>query len=108
MRYLRKRAFAMVLRMTPQELELKVHEIVAWVRSGHAWEDDLVELKRDLIETQRFARRLAAHANTAHGHPIVWIIGLDEDARSVEGAPGADIAGWLPSVEARFDGPRLG
>lgn len=82
--------------MSPQQLELRVHQIVATVLPGDPWGDDMVEVKATLIEPRRFARRLGAHANTAHGHTIIWIIGLDERNRSVTGIPSDDKAEWWP------------
>jgi hypothetical protein len=55
------------------------------------------------------ARRIAAHANAARGENILWVIGIDEKARTVPGALWMDLASWWPQVQACFDGvsPRL-
>jgi hypothetical protein len=56
---------------------MKTHEIEAWalrviqrVRSGGGVEDFRVELKREFIDPEKAARRIAGHANSAGGEPI--------------------------------------
>jgi hypothetical protein len=68
-----------------RQLAMRKHEIESWalsvidrVRSGAANEDSRVELKREWIAPDRAARRLAAHANSALGEPILWLIGVDQ------------------------------
>lgn len=73
------------------------------VHEGNSVEDSRVELKGDWIEPHKAARRLAGHANSARGEPILWIIGLDEQVGVVD-LDHDDLAEWVPQVEAYFDG----
>lgn len=90
--------------MTPAELEVRVRDIVEQVQAQRLPEDDFVELKADWIEPARAARRLAAHANTARGEPILWLVGLDEKSGVVPAAR-QEPSEWLGQVEKFFDGP---
>lgn len=89
---------------------MRTHEIESWalsvidrVRSGGANEDSRVELKREWIPPDKAARRLAAHANSALGQPILWLIGVDQKTGDVTPSPN-DLANWWPSVKSEFDG----
>lgn len=86
------------------EVEATVHRVVDDLQAGRPVEDDRIELKRDWPEDfQRTARRVAGHANSAHQEPIIWIIGVDETARSVVGVSGSiDPASWSESLRAAF------
>ena len=90
--------------MRKQEIEFRVIGILERVAKGQPIEDDLVELKAEWPRDHfRAARRIAAHANTARGEPILWLIGVDEK----EGAVGADfeeLSNWFSRVRSRFDG----
>jgi len=90
--------------MTPAELEVRVRDMVEQVQAQRLPEDDFVELKADWIEPPRAARRLAAHANTARGEPILWLIGLDEK-KGVVATTRQEPSEWLSQVEKFFDGP---
>lgn len=87
----------------PPELEAKVLDIVDRVIRRQPVEDSLVELKTAWIEPQKAARRIAGHANAAHGQPIIWIVGVDENGGRVVGAAKTDLANWYPAVSSRFD-----
>jgi hypothetical protein len=89
---------------------MKTHEIEDWalrviqrVRSGGHVEDFRVELKREFIDPEKAARRIAGHANGAGGEPILWIIGIDEKSGRVVDAK-TNFANWWSSVQSRFDG----
>jgi hypothetical protein len=89
---------------------MRKHEIESWalgvlerICSGAANEDSRVELKREWISPVRAARRLAAHANSALGEPILWLIGVDQKTRELVQSPN-DLASWWPSVKSYFDG----
>src|SRR5947199_9982722 len=89
---------------------MRKHEIESWaltvierVRSGAANEDSRVELKREWILPDKAARRLAAHANSALGEPILWLIGIDQKSGELVHSQN-DLAGWWPSVKSYFDG----
>jgi hypothetical protein len=89
---------------------MRKHEIESWalsiidrVRSGAANEDSRVELKREWIPPDRAARRLAAHANSALGEPILWLIGVDQKSRELIQSPN-ELASWWPLVTSYFDG----
>jgi hypothetical protein len=89
---------------------VRTHEIESWalsvvdqVNAGQPNEDSRVELKAQWIEPNKAARRIAGHANWAHGESILWLIGVDEK-KGVTGANLVDIASWYPQVESQFDG----
>jgi hypothetical protein len=89
--------------MTRVQLEAWVLSIVDRARQRHSNEDSRVELKSELPEAHKAARRLAGHANAAHGAPVLWVIGLNE--RTGEAVPKSpDLADWLPQLQAHFDG----
>lgn len=89
--------------MRPHELETKVLGIVDSVMHRQPVEDCLVELKAEWIEPHKAARRIAGHANAAHGQPIIWIVGVDEEEGKVVGASKKELADWYPQVSAQFD-----
>jgi len=89
---------------------MQKHQIEAWalavierIRTGGTNEDSRVEFKKEWISAGKAARRLAAHANSALGEPILWLIGVDQ--KTGEFAQTAyDLANWWPSVKSYFDG----
>lgn len=97
--------------MRASELEAWVLQVVDAVCSGRRYESTRIELKRDFpTDTQRAARRIAAHANAAHGDEILWIVGVDEEAHAVVGlGEEPDPQSWWLGVASRFEGvaPRL-
>lgn len=85
------------------EIESWVLRIVERVEHRLNIEDDSrVELKRAWIDPKIAARKIAGHANTANGEPILWIIGLDEK-KGVMDLEDIEVANWYPQVEKRFD-----
>jgi hypothetical protein len=90
--------------MRPIEIEAWTLSIVDRVRLGAPVEDARVELKRDWPnDRNKAARRIAGQANAAHGSPVLWIIGVDEQS-GVVGASKQDPATWWPQVQGQFEG----
>jgi hypothetical protein len=94
-------------RLRPQQLEVRVLELVEVVLAGRRIEDDLVECKGQWPEPQdrRTVRQFAGAANKARGDPILWIIGLDEDGHRLTEVPEVDVTDWWQAMESRFDPP---
>ncbi len=92
-------------RLRPQQLEARVIDLVDHVLAGGRIEDDLVECKGQWPDPQnpRSTRQLAGAANKARGAPILWIIGLDEDAHMLTEVRSVDVADWWPAMSSRFD-----
>jgi len=89
---------------------MRAHEIENWalriieqVESGQPNEDYRVELKAEWPDAKKAARRIAGHANAAHGEPILWLIGVDEE-KGVVGVNNEELANWSAQVRAEFDG----
>jgi hypothetical protein len=87
---------------TRLQLEARVLAIFDAVKSGMRVEDGSVELKSDWPDPEWAARRLAAHANSARGEDILWILGLDESL-GVRWLSPVDLADWWPQVRSYFD-----
>jgi hypothetical protein len=95
--------------MRKHEIEVWALRLVEQVNAKQRTEDSHVELKAEWpADSNRAARRLAAHANAAAGEPILWLIGVDEE-QGVTGAPENETADWLAGVRSEFDAlmPRL-
>jgi len=92
-------------RLRPQQLEARVIELVDLVLAGGRIEDDLVECKGQWPDPQkrRSVRQLAGAANKARGEPILWIIGLDEDAHMLTEVRSVEVADWWPAMSSPFD-----
>jgi hypothetical protein len=90
---------------------MRRHEIESWAlnvidraRLRQPVEDSRVELKAQWpTDHKKAARRIAAHANSAGGEPILWIIGIDEGKGQVLGAAVSEFASWYSKVRAEFD-----
>lgn len=96
------------LKSLPQAM--RATDIEAWaidvadrIARGAGVEDSRVELKAEWIPPDKAARRIAAHANSAAGEVILWLIGLDEE-NGIVGAERRDLSTWWPQVQANFDG----
>jgi hypothetical protein len=89
---------------TRVQVEAQVHRIIDDVLAGRPVEDDHVELKAEWPKDfRRAARQIAAHANAAAQHPVMWIIGVDEKAGRLTGAAAAvDPANWFAQLESHF------
>lgn len=89
--------------MKKQDIEFKVLDIIERLEKGQPIEDDTVELKAEWPKDHfRAARRIAAHANSARGEPILWLIGIDEKT-GVVGADFEELSIWFAKVRSRFD-----
>lgn len=91
--------------MKATDLEHKVRRIISAVKTGQPVEDTLIELKSEWSkDSHRAARRIAAHANAAHGESITWVFGVDEKGKIVTGVDEIEMANWVQSVGKHFDG----
>ncbi len=89
--------------MKKQEIEFKVLDIIERLEKGQPIEDDTVELKSEWPKDHfRAARRIAAHANSARGEPILWLVGIDEKT-GVVGADFEELSIWFAKIRSRFD-----
>jgi hypothetical protein len=85
------------------EVEAWAHSVIRELLEGHAVEDQHVEAKRDWpVEFTKAARRVAGHANSAGFEPIMWLIGVDEKAKTILGASSVDAAAWYAQLKAEF------
>lgn len=86
-------------------LQAQILEAIEQVLRGGRPEDSRLELKSgEVSNIPRTARQLAAHANAARGEPLVWIVGLNERDRLVDGAQIGDFAEWISKIESWFNG----
>jgi hypothetical protein len=88
--------------MRPAEIEAWARSVIDQVAGNQPIEDVRVELKSAWIDPVKAARRLAAHANTAQGANLLWLIGVDEK-RGVIGADFNELSDWYPKVRSSFD-----
>ncbi len=88
--------------MRKADIENWVLRVVEQVKAGKPFEDSRVEIKSEWIQKEKAGRRLAAHANAAHGESILWIVGIDQD-KGVVGASYQETADWLSGVASQFD-----
>ena len=100
-----------LVRMTTKEqLNARVHTIIATITSGLRVEDQTVECKREWIQIPKMARQLAGLANAANGEEVLWIVGIDDDKRVILGAQAQELANYIPQLHAEYDancGPEL-
>lgn len=87
--------------MRASQIEYWANSAIASVEKKILVEDSRIELKTELPPADHVARRLAGHANSSNGEPILWLIGVDE-RRGVVGVCAEDIANWWPAVKACF------
>jgi hypothetical protein len=92
------------MRLSNIEIETWTRRVVRVIREGKKFEDDNVELKRELIaDKNKAARRIAGHANAAGGPNVLWIIGIDESNGQITSAINEpDLATWWQSVQSQF------
>lgn len=88
--------------MNSLQIESWALRVIDCVNASQSNEDFRVELKRELPEPNKIARRIAGHANAARGEPILWLIGVDQKD-GVVGADDKDLANWYPAVKSQFD-----
>lgn len=89
--------------MKPSEIESWAYMVIERVQGGQPVEDARVELKSEWPKDEHAAaRRLAGHANSAHGEPILWLIGINEKKKQVVGADYVEQANWWSKVQSLF------
>jgi hypothetical protein len=88
-----------------QRMEMRVLALLELVnQAGQGNEDSFVEYKRDLpADPKKAARQIAGICNAARGGEALWVVGVDEKAGQIVGAPGSETQAWWPSVEKWFD-----
>lgn len=89
--------------LTPRQVEVRAIQILDRLEKGGLREDSLVELKREISEPYKIARRIAGHCNAARCDTVLWIIGADEKD-GVVGWSSPDLAEFLPKVWRFFEG----
>jgi hypothetical protein len=89
--------------MKKNEIENWVLRIIDQVHAHQPNEDFRVELKTEWIDPVKAARLIAGQANAAHGEPILWIIGVNQDLGLV-GAQHQELASWYEKVKKQYDG----
>jgi hypothetical protein len=89
--------------MRKSNIENWVLNIAERVENNQPIEDFRIEVKsvwpKDYYKT---ARQIAAHANSARGESILWIIGLDEKIGFVGVSP-QELSSWWPQIYCMFD-----
>lgn len=79
-------------------------DVIARVQSDQPSEDSRIELKAIWPDVKQAARRLAGHANASYGGIILWLIGVDQNAKTIVGADNKELANWYPQLQKEFDG----
>lgn len=91
--------------MRKHQIEYWTLTIVERIKVRTPVEDFRVEVKSEWpTDFAKAARRIAGHANAAHGEPILWVIGVDEEAGTIPGAPRNEVSTWYPSIQKQFEG----
>lgn len=89
--------------MRQQRLEARVLHLVDVVISGRRVEDDRVEFKSIWpADHRRAARQIAGLANAAGAEPILWIVGVDENAHKTTTPGNIEPADWWSMVSKWF------
>lgn len=83
------------------QIEAIVNDHVNHVVAGGKIEDEFVEAKAVWPEPDK-AGQLGGMANAAHGHPIMWIVGVDEKEHRVVPLDETDPANWWPQMQKQF------
>lgn len=86
---------------SPGQIELRAMKVLEQLKRGEFREDSRVELKRELADEYKTARRIAGHCNASRGDMVLWIIGADEE-QGVVGWNAPDFAEYLPKVWSYF------
>jgi hypothetical protein len=85
------------------EVEAWAHQVIRQLLEGVPVEDQHIEAKSDWpTDFAKAARRVAGHANSAGFEPVMWLIGVDEKARTIRGASAVDAATWYSKLRAEF------
>ena len=97
--------------MRKEEVVEKAKAAVHSVQRNGPAEDSFVEFKTVFPDvatqdsTVKAARQLAGQANAATPEPIMWVIGVEEKTRKVQGADKKELSNWYSRVAKSFDGP---
>ena len=79
-------------------------DIVDRVIAGQQIEDDTVELKARWPEPgHKLARQIAGHANASGGEPLLWLIGVNERARTLSDPGARETSNWWSGTRRWFD-----
>lgn len=89
--------------MNKNEIENWALRVIGQVRDHQPNEDFRVELKTEWIDPVKAARLIAGQANAAHGEPVLWLIGVNQEL-GVVGARHKELASWYEKVKSQFDG----
>ena len=89
--------------MNKNEIENWALRVINQVHDHQPNEDFRVELKTEWIDPLKAARLIAGQANAAHGEPVLWLIGVNQEL-GVVGARHKELASWYEKVKAQFDG----
>ena len=89
--------------MNKNEIENWALRIINQVQDHQPNEDFRVELKTEWIDPLKAARLIAGQANAAHGEPVLWLIGVNQEL-GVVGARHRELASWYEKVKVQFDG----
>ncbi|WP_109523575.1 MULTISPECIES: hypothetical protein [Nocardia] len=87
--------------MNKTRIEATVNDHVMHVVDGGRIEDEFVEAKAEWPKTDK-AGQLGGMANAAHGHPVMWIIGLSENEHRVVPLDETDPADWWQQMQSKF------
>lgn len=89
--------------MRHQNIEAWAISVVDRLKRRQPIEDSRVEVKSKWLNPIQAARRIAAHANSSGGGPILWIIGVDDGNGAVIGADKTELSTWWPAVQSEFN-----
>jgi hypothetical protein len=84
-------------------------EVARQVVDREAFETTHVELKAEVPDPRKFARQFAGLANAARWHPILVLLGLDQQ-RGLVGVERFEVGDWYQSLRSSFEygeGPAL-
>lgn len=90
-------------KMTKQEIEVYLNDILEKVELKSPIEDMRVELKSEFIPAEKAARQIAGHANSLNGQTGFWVFGIDEKAGKVTGVNHAEFSSWHLQLKKHFD-----
>lgn len=91
-----------LISMRKREVDDRVLAAVNKITRGGHFEDALIECKSEWPRPEK-ARQLAAHANSAYGAEIIWIIGVDEKTHTLTSPEPVDLANWWSEFSRSFD-----
>jgi hypothetical protein len=89
--------------MNKNEIENWALRVIDQVQKHQPNEDFHVELKTEWIDPLKAARLIAGQANAAHGEPVLWLVGVNQDL-GVVGASHMELATWYEKIKSQFDG----